>query len=38
MTFDPQLPYNDLPELPLPIELESKAVLKRAIAAFLSHQ
>lgn len=33
MSFDPQRPYNDLPELPLPIDLESKAVLKQAIAA-----
>lgn len=33
MTFDPQQPYNDLPELPLPLDLESKAVLKQAIAS-----
>ena len=33
MSFDPQHPYNNLPELPLSIELESKAVLKQAIAA-----
>lgn len=33
MTFNPQHPYNDLPELPLAIDLESKAVLKQAIAA-----
>ena len=33
MAFDPQQPYNDLPELPLPFDLESKAVLKLAIAA-----
>ena len=33
MAFDPRQPYNDLPELPLPFDLESKAVLKQAIAA-----
>lgn len=33
MPFDPQRPYNELPELPLPFDLESKVVLKLAIAA-----
>lgn len=33
MTFDPQKPYNDLPILPPGVDLESKPVLKRAIAA-----
>lgn len=33
MTFDPQQPYGDLPTLPPDIDLESKPVLKRAIAA-----
>jgi len=33
MSFDPDKPYNDLPLLPPPIEMESKAVLKKAIAA-----
>ncbi len=32
-TFDPLKPYNDLPPLPPPGELESRAVLKKAIAA-----
>ncbi|GAB5413968.1 MAG: Fic family protein [Congregibacter sp.] len=30
---DPERPYNDLPHLPPRIDLESKAVLKKAIAA-----
>jgi Fic family protein len=33
MTFNPQNPYNDLPPLPPAVDLESKPVLKRAIAA-----
>ena len=33
MTFDRSQPYNDLPLLPPAAELESKAVLKQAIAA-----
>ncbi len=33
MPFDPQKPYNDLPLLPPPGELETKAVLKKAISA-----
>jgi Fic family protein len=33
MPFDPQTPYNDLPLLPPPGEMETRAVLKKAIAA-----
>lgn len=33
MTFERSQPYNDLPLLPPAVELESKAVLKQAIAA-----
>jgi Fic family protein len=33
MAFDPQRPYNDLPTLPPSVDLESKPVLKQAIAA-----
>ena len=33
MPFDPQKPYNDLPLLPPKTELESRAVLKKAISA-----
>lgn len=33
MSFDRNQPYNDLPLLPPIIELETKAVLKQAIAA-----
>ena len=33
MPFDPHRPYNDLPLLPPPVDLESKAVLKKAISA-----
>ena len=33
MHFDPDKPYNDLPLLPPKGELETKAVLKKAIAA-----
>lgn len=33
MSFDPNKPYNDLPLLPPPVEMESKVVLKKAIAA-----
>jgi hypothetical protein len=35
MPFDPQTPYNDLPPLPPPVELETRVVLKKAIAANL---
>jgi hypothetical protein len=33
MLFDPEKPYNGLPLLPPKAELESKAVLEKAIAA-----
>jgi hypothetical protein len=33
MAFDPDKPYNDLPLLPPKAELETKAVLKKAIGA-----
>ncbi len=33
MKFDPGQPYNDLPDLPPPGEVETKAVLKACIAA-----
>jgi Fic family protein len=33
MRFDPDKPYNDLPLLPPKVELETKAVLRKAIAA-----
>ena len=33
MSFDPQKPYNDLPHLPPKTEMETPAVLKKAIAA-----
>ena len=33
MVFDPQKPYNALPLLPPDVDLETKPVLKRAIAA-----
>ena len=33
MPFDPDKPYNDLPLLPPKAELETKAVLRNAIAA-----
>ncbi|HEY5812830.1 MAG TPA: Fic/DOC family N-terminal domain-containing protein, partial [Terrimicrobiaceae bacterium] len=33
MSFDPKQPYNDLPLLPPPCELETKRVLKRCVAA-----
>jgi hypothetical protein len=33
MPFDPDRPYNDLPSLPPKAELETKAVLRKAIAA-----
>ena len=33
MNHDPDKPYNDLPLLPPPVELETKAVLKKAISA-----
>jgi len=33
MSFDPKQPYNDLPLLPPKYELETKAVLKKCVAA-----
>jgi Fic family protein len=33
MSFDRTKPYNDLPTLPPPVEVETKAVLKRVISA-----
>lgn len=33
MTFDPRQPYNGLPALPPKVDVETKAVLKKAIAA-----
>ncbi len=33
MAFDPKIPYNDLSPLPPPVEVETKAVLRRAAAA-----
>jgi hypothetical protein len=33
MAFDPNKPYNDLPPLPPKADLETKAVLKKTIAA-----
>jgi Fic family protein len=33
MSFDPTRPYNDLPLLPPPVDLESKAVLRKCISA-----
>jgi Fic family protein len=33
MTFDPRIPYDDLPLLPPRVDIESKAVLKQALAA-----
>ncbi len=33
MSFDPSMPYNDLPNLPVPVEIETKAVLKACVRA-----
>ena len=33
MPPDSKVPFNDLPHLPPPIEIETKAVLKRCVAA-----
>ena len=33
MTFIPNKPYNDLPSLPPPVDLETKTVLKKCISA-----
>jgi hypothetical protein len=33
MLFDPDTPYNDLPLLPRKAEIETKAILRKAIGA-----
>jgi hypothetical protein len=33
MAFDPTRPYNDLPNLPPPAELETRLVLKACVEA-----
>jgi Fic family protein len=33
MSFDPLMPYNDLPLLPPRVEIETKAILKKALSA-----
>ena len=33
MPYDSELPYDDLPTLPPPVDVESKAVLKRCLTA-----
>ena len=33
MAFDRSKPYNDLPALPPPVDVESRAVLKACISA-----
>ncbi|MGV8073816.1 MAG: Fic family protein [Syntrophobacteraceae bacterium] len=33
MVFNPKLPYNDLPPLPPPLDIETKGILKKVIAA-----
>jgi hypothetical protein len=33
MTFDKTIPYNDLPDLPPKVDIETTAVLKMAIRA-----
>jgi Fic family protein len=33
MAFDPKIPYNDLPLLPPKSDVETKAILKKTIAA-----
>lgn len=33
MVFDPRIPYDELPFIPPPVDLETKAVLKQALAA-----
>jgi Fic family protein len=33
MTFNPMQPYNNLPPLPPPVDVETKAILKKAISA-----
>ena len=38
MAFNRSEPYNDLPLLPPGVELESRAVLKQAIAAVIGNR
>jgi hypothetical protein len=33
MAFDPKIPYNDLPPLPPEVDVETKTILKKTIAA-----
>lgn len=33
MAFDPHKPYNELPPLPPPVDVETKAVLRKAVSA-----
>lgn len=33
MTFDPKIPYNDLPPLPPKVDVETRTILKQTIAA-----
>ena len=33
MAFNPKLPYNDLPPLPPRVDIETKGILKKVIAA-----
>jgi Fic family protein len=33
MSFDPSRPYNDLPELPPSVDIETKTVLKACVSA-----
>ncbi|MCX7846846.1 MAG: Fic family protein [bacterium] len=33
MPFDPRVPYNDLPPLPPPVDVETKAILRKTVAA-----
>ena len=33
MSFSPEFPYNDLPDLPPPCEIETKAVLRKVAPA-----
>ncbi len=33
MAFDPEKPYNQLPPLPPKVDVETKAILKKAIDA-----
>jgi len=33
MTFDPLMPFNSLPDLPPNVDIETKQVLKKTVAA-----